>query len=186
MASSPHAAPSPARLAARTAAADTAAQAEATTADRSYAGFVTRAIAFAIDAAVIDGAALIVAAIAALASTVLYIGEDTKSVLLWIGAAAFILWAAGYFVSFWATTGRTLGNRVMYIRVVRAGDDRKLGYRRAIQRFVGLVLATFPLGLGVLPILFTNRRRGLQDVFGDSVVVHDGDRPEPRPGARPR
>jgi uncharacterized RDD family membrane protein YckC len=163
----------------------TAAAVAPSTADRAadapYAGLVTRALAFAIDAAVIDGAALLVVAVVALASTVLHIPEDVKTVLLAIGAAAYVVWATGYFVSFWATGGRTVGNRVMYIRVAPAGGG-KLGYRRAVLRFGGLLLAVVPLLLGLVPILFNDRRRGLQDGIADTVVVHDPDRRAPRPG----
>jgi uncharacterized RDD family membrane protein YckC len=150
--------------------------------EERYAGLVTRAIAFAIDAAVIDGAAVLVFAVVALASTVLHIPKDVRTILLAIGAAAYVLWAAGYFVAFWATNGRTLGNRLMYIRVVPA-DGGKLGYRRAIQRFVGLVLAVLPLFLGLVGILLTERRRGFQDRLANTVVVHDPERREPRPGS---
>jgi uncharacterized RDD family membrane protein YckC len=150
-------------------------------ADAPYAGLVTRALAFAVDAAVIDGAALLVVAVVALAGTVLHIPDDVKTVLLAIGAAAYVVWGTGYFVSFWATGGRTLGNRVMYIRVAPAGGG-KLGYRRAVLRFAGLLLAVLPLLLGLVPILFNDRRRGLQDAIADTVVVHDPDRRAPRPG----
>jgi uncharacterized RDD family membrane protein YckC len=154
-------------------------------AERRYAGLVTRAIAFAVDAAVIDGVALLVVAVVALASTVLYIPDNAKNVLLVIGAGAYVIWAGGYFVAFWATSGRTLGNRVMYIRVAPAVGD-KLGYRRAVQRFVGLVLAVIPLGLGLVGIVVSDRRRGFQDRLANSVVVHDPERREPRPGGANR
>lgn len=154
-------------------------------AERRYAGFVTRVIAFAVDAGVIDGVALVVVAIVALASTVLYIPSDAKTVLLVVGAGAYAVWGAGYFIAFWATGGRTLGNRVMYIRVA-SPDDGKLGYRRSVQRFVGLILAVLPLGLGLVSILTNDRCRGLQDKLANSVVVHDPERREPRPGGRNR
>jgi uncharacterized RDD family membrane protein YckC len=150
-------------------------------ADAPCAGLVTRALAFAVDAAVIDGAALLVVAVGALAGTGLHIPDDVKTVLLAIGAAAYVVWGTGYFVSFWATGGLTLGNRVMYIRVAPAGGG-KLGYRRAVLRFAGLLLAVLPLLLGLVPILFNDRRRGLQDAIADTVVVHDPDRRAPRPG----
>ena len=146
-----------------------------------YAGLVTRAIAFAIDSAVIVGAALVVVAVVALVSVVLHIPKDVRSILLAIGAVAYVLWAAGYFIAFWATNGRTLGNRVMYIRVTPAAGG-KLGYRRAVRRFVGLVLAVLPLFLGLVSMLLTDRRRGFQDRFADTVVVHEPQRRAPRPG----
>jgi uncharacterized RDD family membrane protein YckC len=149
------------------------------TTDAPYAGLVTRAIAFAIDAAIIDGAAVLVFALVALASTVLHIPGEVKTILLVIGGAAYVIWGAGYFVAFWATDGRTVGNRVMYIRVEPASGGT-LGYRRAVQRFIGLVLALF---LGLVPMLLNDRRRGFQDRVADTVVVHDPERREPRPGA---
>jgi uncharacterized RDD family membrane protein YckC len=147
-----------------------------------YVGLVTRAIAFAVDAAVIDGVAVLVFAVVALASTVLHIPSEVKTILLVIGGVAYILWAGGYFISFWATDGRTLGNRVMYIRVVPANGG-KLGYPRAVRRFVGLILAVLPLFLGLVGILFSERRRGFQDRLANTVVVHDPERREPRPGS---
>lgn len=139
----------------------------------AYAGFVTRALAFAIDAGVINVVAIAVAAVAALASTIVFIPSDVKTVLVAIGAAAWVVWSVAYFAAFWATTGVTLGNRVMKIRVRRASGNAKLGYRRALQRFAGLILAVIPLMVGLLPILMTERRRGLQDHLGDTVVVYD-------------
>jgi uncharacterized RDD family membrane protein YckC len=147
-----------------------------------YAGLVTRAIAFAIDAAVINAAALLVAAVIALASTVLYIPSDAKTVILAVGGAAYVLWSAGYLIGFWATTGRTLGNRLMYIRVVPAKGG-KLGYRRAFRRFVGLVIAVIPLMLGLAGILVNDRRRGFHDRLADTVVLYEPERRRARPGA---
>jgi uncharacterized RDD family membrane protein YckC len=74
-------------------------------------------------------------------------------------------------VTFGSTTGQTHGNRVMHIRVVRAKDGAALRPWRALLRLIGLMLAVLPLFLGLLPILLTDRRRGLQDVIGGSVVI---------------
>ena len=146
-----------------------------------YAGPRDQSDRVRVDAAVIDGAAVLVSAVVALASTVLHIPKHDQPIVLAIGAAAYVLWSAGYFVAFWATNGRTLGNRVMYIRVVPAGG--KLGYRRAIPRFVGLVLAVLPPASGLVRHMLTERRRGFQDRVANTVVVHDPERREPRPGS---
>ena len=119
----------------------------------------------------------------ALASTVLlHIPGEVKTILLVIGGVAYVLWSGGYFIAFWATDGRTLGNRVMFIRVVPANGG-KLGYWRAARRFVGLILAVLPLFLGLVGILLSERRRGFQDRLANTVVVHDPERREPRPGS---
>jgi uncharacterized RDD family membrane protein YckC len=40
-------------------------------------------------------------------------------------------------------------------------------------RLVGLVLAIIPLFAGFIPVLFTERRRGLPDFLGGTVVLYD-------------
>ena len=83
----------------------------------------------------------------------------------------FLAWSVGYFVTFWSTTGQTPGSRLMRITVRTADDGGVLGPRRAALRFAGLVLAAIPLGAGFVPILFDERRRGLQDMLAGTVVV---------------
>jgi uncharacterized RDD family membrane protein YckC len=86
------------------------------------------------------------------------------------GGALYVLWLVGYFVTFWATTGQTPGNRLMRIRVRPVAGERLLP-RRALLRFLGLTLAAIPLCAGFLLILVDDRRRGLQDVLARTVVV---------------
>ena len=136
-----------------------------------YQGLVTRGIAFAMDAAVVNLVGVVAAAAAALIVSVLALPESLDTVLVALGAWLFLLWSAAYFVIFWSSTGQTLGNRVMRIRVVRAKDGGALRPRRALLRLIGVVLAALPLFLGFLPILISERRRGLQDVIGGTVVV---------------
>ena len=140
----------------------------------SYIGLVTRAIAAAIDAAIVNGIAAVTAAAVVLVLSLFPIGHVARTVLVAVGGFAFFVWVAAYFVTFWATTGQTPGNRVMRIRVTRSSGAR-LHLWRAIVRLVGVVLATIPLFAGFLPILFTDRRRGLADWLADTVVVNDQD-----------
>jgi len=144
-----------------------------------YQGLVTRGIAFAIDAAVVNGVAVVVAAAAGLIVSALSLPNDLDTALLAVGAWLFLLWSAAYFVIFWSSTGQTLGNRVMQIRVVRAKDGAALRPWRALLRLFGLMLAALPLFLGLLPIVLNERRRGLQDVIGGSVVVGAASVPGP-------
>lgn len=136
-----------------------------------YQGLVTRAIAFVIDAALVNLVAIVVAGAAALIESALSLPDSVDTVLVAGGAWLFLLWSAAYFVTCWSSTGQTPGNRIMQIRVVRAKDGAPLRPWRALLRLFGLMLAALPLFLGFLPILFTERRRGLQDVIGGSVVV---------------
>ena len=135
-----------------------------------YVGLVTRIVAFVIDAAIINGVAAVVAAAAALVIALFPIGHDARTIIVAIGGAAFFIWLAGYFTVFWSTTGQTPGNRIMQIRVVPSGGGR-MRPRRAFLRVIGLVLAAIPLFAGYIPILLTDRRRGLADWMADTVVV---------------
>lgn len=143
---------------------------EAAPPEPAYVGLVTRAVAFVIDAAVINAVAAVVAAAAALVIALFPIGHDARTVLVAVGGAMFFVWAAGYFTVFWSTTGQTPGNRLMQIRVVGSRGDR-LRPRRAFMRMLGLVAAALPLFAGFVPILLTDRRRGLADWIADTVVV---------------
>jgi uncharacterized RDD family membrane protein YckC len=137
-----------------------------------YEGLVTRGIAFAIDAAIIDLVAIVAAGAVALALSVLSVSKDSlDTALIAVGGALFIAWSVGYFVTFWSTTGQTPGSRLMRITVRTADDGDVLRPRRAALRFAGLVLAAIPLLAGFLPILFDARRRGVHDMLAGTVVV---------------
>ena len=97
-----------------------------------YAGFVTRAIAFAIDVAIIDIAAAFVGIVVGLGLSALDVPDAVKTVAVAVGAVAFIAWSVGYFATFWSTTGQSPGARVMGIRVVCAHGDEPVGVKRRL------------------------------------------------------
>jgi uncharacterized RDD family membrane protein YckC len=142
-----------------------------------YEGLVTRAIAFAVDAAVINVVAITVAGAVALLLSVLKIPDWLEPVLLVIGGGIWLLWTVGYFVVFWSTTGQTPGSRLMRIRVVRAEEGEVVGAGRAALRFVFLTLSAIPLLLGFAPVLVDRRRRGVHDMLAGTVVVEAADAP---------
>jgi len=135
-----------------------------------YGGLVTRAIAAAIDALLIDLAALFVAAVVALIVSIFPITNDTRTLLAVIGGVAFGVWVIAYFVTFWTTTGQTAGDRVMRIRVVRE-DGTTLGPLRAVLRLLAAV-AGLVLLIGYIPILLNDRRRAMHDWVAGTVVVN--------------
>jgi uncharacterized RDD family membrane protein YckC len=153
-----------------------------------YVGLVTRALAFAIDAIVINALAIAVTAMVALFYSIISVPDDLRTVAIAVGGVLYLLWVVGYFVTFWSTTGQTPGNRVLCIRVVPVTGAKVLP-RRAVVRFAGLTLAALPLFAGFLLILVDDRRRGLQDRLGRTLVV-EAPREEPealrrRPGGGP-
>jgi uncharacterized RDD family membrane protein YckC len=153
---------------------------------RRYVGLVTRALAFGLDAVLINGIAILVTALVSLTFSVIEVPHEVTVIVAAIGGAAYIIWTVAYFTTFWATTGQTPGSRVLRIRVVPASGERLLP-RRALLRFIGLTLAIIPLFAGLLPILVDDRRRGLQDFLARTVVIEaEEDEPVAAPrGGRP-
>ena len=78
--------------------------------------------------------------------------------------------------AFWAVADQTPGMWWMRIAVERM-DGGDVGWGRAFTRAVFTGLAFFPLFRGFVPILFTKRRRGFNDMLAGTVVVH---RPQQR------
>jgi uncharacterized RDD family membrane protein YckC len=145
-----------------------------------YTGLVTRAIGFGIDAVIIDLAAIVVAAIVALALSLLKVPSRIDTALAALGAAAFIVWSAAYFVTFWSTTGQTPGARIMRFRVLAPGAERgHIGPKRALLRLLAMILAAIPLLAGYFMVLFDDRRRGLHDRLARTVVVDAPDTEAP-------
>jgi uncharacterized RDD family membrane protein YckC len=138
-----------------------------------YAGFVTRAIAFAIDVALIDLAAVTVAIVVGLGLSAFDVPDVVVTVAIAIGGLAYLAWFVGYFAVFWSTTGQTPGARVMGVRVVCADGGDAIRPRAAVVRLAGMALAAIPLCAGFLLILVDDRRRGLQDRLARTVVVYD-------------
>jgi uncharacterized RDD family membrane protein YckC len=140
-------------------------------ADPRYAGLVTRAIAFALDAAVINGCALVVGVTVGLGVSILHLPQEVDVIIAAIMGGLFVLWSIGYFAFFWSTTGQTPGDRVMRIRVIDGANRGPLKPLRAIVRFGAVILATIPLLAGFLIMLWDDRRRCLQDRLARTIVV---------------
>ena len=140
----------------------------------TYGGLVTRAVALATDAAITIVILMSITGVVALVASL--VGglrpEWLVGVLLGSG---WILVTGAYFSVFWSSAGQTPGMRLLRVRVRGPGGTApSLG--RSLVRFVGLVLAIVPLFAGFIPVLFTERRRGLPDFVAGTVVVYDGSR----------
>jgi uncharacterized RDD family membrane protein YckC len=137
----------------------------------AYQGLVTRTIAFAVDAAVINLVALAVGVAVGLALSILDLPSGVETALYAVGGVVYFLWTVGYFVTCWSANGQTPGNRLLHIRVCDADDGTPLSPWHSFLRLVFLMLAALPLFAGFLPILFDDRRRGLHDMLAGTVVV---------------
>jgi uncharacterized RDD family membrane protein YckC len=137
-----------------------------------YPGLATRGISFALDAAIINLVAIIVGVGAGLILSLLHhLPSVVKAILAAVGTAVYILWLIGYFVVFWSTTGQTPGARMMQIKV-QTSDGDPIKPKRALIRWVGVLLAALPLFLGFLPVLYDEKRRAFQDRLAGTVVIN--------------
>jgi uncharacterized RDD family membrane protein YckC len=139
-----------------------------------YGGIATRALALATDAALTIVIFMSVVGVAALVASL--VGGLRPAWL--VGAllgSGWMLIVGTYFVLFWSAAGQTPAMRLLHLRVRGpGGDPPSLG--RSLVRLVGLVLAIVPMFAGFIPVLFTERRRGLPDLLAGTVVVYDDTR----------
>jgi uncharacterized RDD family membrane protein YckC len=135
-----------------------------------YAGVVSRAIALGIDAAIVQGTLLAIAALLGLVASLVG-GAHLDTAGQVIAAAVWLLATAGYFVAGWSLTGQTLGMRAMELAVCRHDSASPPTLARSIVRVIWLGLCIIPFFAGFLPALFDNRRRGLHDMVAGTVVV---------------
>ena len=135
------------------------------------AGAFTRMLAFALDLGVLNLAFIAISALVAFVASVVFPSEAEAPALA-VGVFAWLIAGAVYLVSFWMLTGQTPGMSIVGIRVV-VPDAPRVTLRIAIRRLWGLVIAAVPLGLGFLGIVFSERRRGLEDTIGHTEVRYE-------------
>ncbi|HEY6760669.1 MAG TPA: RDD family protein [Baekduia sp.] len=136
-----------------------------------YAGVVSRAIALAIDAVIVQGTLLLVAALLALVATLVG-GITLGAVGLALAAAAWVVATAAYFVLWWSLAGQTLGQRAMQLVVITADATGPPTLMRSAVRVLWLGLCILPAFTGFLSALVDDRRRGLHDIVAGTVVVY--------------
>lgn len=145
--------------------------------ERQRAGLVTRALAMAVDLALIFGAASLASALIASILPVA-VGLPDDGVGVWaLLAAPLVLFLAigGYLVLFWSLVGQTPGLRFLDLRVVDEVGGPP-GLRRSLRRLLAMPLAAFPLGAGFLAIVASPERRGWHDRAAGTNVVREPDR----------
>jgi uncharacterized RDD family membrane protein YckC len=134
------------------------------------AGFVSRAGAIAIDAALILAFCQLVAWLSVAIGMVLR-GPGAWLPMSAVVVAAAPVVAAVYNVACWRSTGRTVGKWLLGLAVVdvRTGAAPSLG--RSIVRFAAYALSALPLYLGYLWVLGPERR-GWHDRISRTAVVY--------------
>jgi uncharacterized RDD family membrane protein YckC len=137
-----------------------------------YAGGVTRLLALALDAAILNGILIAVSAAVALIVNALSSGDQNAgAITIAFGAVAWIIASTAYLSVFWTLAERTPGMTFLGLRVLTERGE-PMSPRQALRRVAGIALAAIPLGLGFLGVLLEERRRGWQDRLGGTVVLY--------------
>ncbi|HEY5143168.1 MAG TPA: RDD family protein [Solirubrobacteraceae bacterium] len=140
-------------------------------AETRYIGMATRALAFVIDVTIINIVAVVSGGAVALIMSTLHFSSSLEAVVATIMGVLYIVWTLSYFVVFWSSTGQTLGNRLLQIRVVDAASHGSIGSRRSAVRLVTLTAGVMALGLGEWIALLDDRSRTFQDRMARTVVI---------------
>ncbi len=125
-----------------------------------------------IDAGILNVGFLVVSGIVALIASVFSgDGDGDEVAAVVVGASVWLAAAVTYALIFWSLAGQTPGMRFVWIRLDRDGE-RRIGFRAALKRVLGTVIAVIPFGLGLLAVAFDERRRGWQDRIAGTEVLY--------------
>ena len=136
-----------------------------------HAGAVSRTIAMALDAAILNFGFLAFSGLVGLVASAVFGADGASAPVIVLGAGAWAAAGSAYLVAFWSLAGQTPGMRFVRIEL-DSPDGRRIGTRRALRRLVGLALAILPFGAGLLPVVFSDDRHGWHDRFADTVVIY--------------
>jgi uncharacterized RDD family membrane protein YckC len=148
------------------------------------AGFPRRLAAAIIDLALLAAVTLAVIVVAALAldlplprakelgPDLLVAGVLDRNPMAVGGLGLFLGLAALYNIYLGGLVGQTIGKRVLRLRVISVRGTTP-GPIRGIVRYVALLLAALPAGLGWLWCLFDRERRGAHDHLAGTYVIID-------------
>jgi uncharacterized RDD family membrane protein YckC len=150
------------------------------TEETNLAGPSSRLVAVGIDLAILNGIAFVASSLGA--NFLEGVVGAADAVLLVLGISAWTLAGVSYLLIFWVLAGQTPGMRFLGLQL-RSGEEETLGVGRALKRIVGLVLSIIPFGLGFVPILTDERKRGWQDKLARTEVFFENlDRSAPWSG----
>jgi uncharacterized RDD family membrane protein YckC len=143
-----------------------------------YAGFVSRLIAWGIDAFILSISVVVIGwfistAFQVLGLDLLNVSEQIYSFLAnpILKGVMIIGYIYIYYVFFFTSVGQTPGKAVMGLRVVGT-DGKRLTIVRAIIRTIGYTISAIPMFLGYFMVLLDNRRQALHDKMARSYVIY--------------
>jgi uncharacterized RDD family membrane protein YckC len=84
-----------------------------------------------------------------------------------------LLLGAVYFIGFWTVMSRTPGMMATHLKVLRVSDGRPIGLGAAVVRYIGLLISTFVLLLGLIWVAIDPRKQGWHDKMASTFVVQE-------------
>ena len=139
-----------------------------------HAGLISRALAFVLDASIINVGLLALSGLVTFLASILTDVGKASTGLLVAGAGLWLAAGALYLVCFWALAGQTPGMRFVGLRLESPNGPR-IGLKRALRRLLGVVVAIVPLGLGLMVVATDPGRRGWHDRIAQTDVVYAAD-----------
>jgi uncharacterized RDD family membrane protein YckC len=146
-----------------------------------YAGFFSRAAAYALDRLIVFGIAFVILVVInyflGLLGVDQWLANLTEDSALKVVLAILLstvginlLVTVWYNIGFWLASGQTPGKRMLGVRVLRT-DGKRLRLGNALRRQIGYWISTI-FYLGFLWILFDNKRQGVHDKLAGTIVVY--------------
>lgn len=132
-----------------------------------YAGFWVR-----VAATLIDSLVIVIVTFPLLVS--IYGWKYFESEKLLAGPADFLIsWVlpAVAVVWFWTQRQATPGKAAFSLRVVDASTGKALSIGQGIKRYLGYIVSSIPLGLGIFWVGFDRKKQGWHDKLANTVVV---------------
>ncbi|MEJ2751424.1 MAG: RDD family protein, partial [Chloroflexota bacterium] len=147
----------------------------------TYAGPVTRLVAFLVDVIIL---LLVVGLISAFVSSTLnlfgltdravnflFSGGIVSTIVLFIAIAFNFIVIGAYFILAWNWTGATVGDALFGLHVVSKRGER-VSILHSIMRLIGMYISVIVFLLGFIWALFDRRRQGWHDKFGGTFVLY--------------
>lgn len=137
------------------------------------AGFVSRAVAFSMDLAIVVLIAAVLTFVFTSLETILERFLPGRQFNLTAALVIIVpLSVAMYYIASWALTGATVGKWFLGLRVVRA-DGSPPTVLRSVIRFIGYFISAIVFFLGYLWVLVDDERRAWHDDLAGTWVVYD-------------
>lgn len=135
--------------------------------DYEYAGFWIRVLASIIDSLVLM---LVIVPLVVVAGMMGLIDLDAQYTWLDIVVQIF---SVVFYIGCWVKFAGTPGKRILKLKILDADTGEHLTTGKAIIRYVGYIISSLVLLLGLIWVAFDKKKQGWHDKMANSVVVKE-------------